>query len=146
MQKKVGLNALCFADDLILLCKADVKAFQSLLEGFNNFAEATGLVLNKWKSCLYTCGVSEYVQNNLLEMAGVVKGKFSMKYLDVPLKPTKWNKLDCACVVDKIKKLVICWGSRHLSFAGPAQLISSILFVIRSYWMSIFCLHQSVIR
>lgn len=69
-----------------------------------------------------------------------------MKYLGVPLKPTKWNKHHCACVVEMIRKLVSCWGTRHLSFAGRAQLVTSVLFGIRSYWMSIFYLRQSITK
>lgn len=42
--RKVGLSALCFTDDLILLCKANFKAFGSLLKGFNIFSETNGLV------------------------------------------------------------------------------------------------------
>lgn len=86
----MGLNALCFADELILLCKASDNAFKLLLEGFNLFSENTGLVINNRKSCLYTCGVSDSMQKRLLEIAGVEKGVFPMKYLGVPLKPTKW--------------------------------------------------------
>lgn len=69
-----------------------------------------------------------------------------MKYLGVPLKPTKWNRHDCESVVDKIRKLTMCWGTRHLSFACHTQLVSSVLFRIRAYWMNIFCLPQSIIK
>lgn len=38
------------------------------------------------------------------------------------------------------------WGTKNHSFAGRAQLVSSVLFKIRVYWMSIFCLPQSVVK
>lgn len=118
----------------------------SLLDGFQLFSSTTGLVLNRRKSCLYASGVSEEVYNRLLGIGGVEKGCFPMKYLGVPLKPTKWNKFHCACIVDKFRKAISCWGTRHLSLAGRAQLVSSVLFGIRAYWMSIFLLPQSVIK
>lgn len=35
--KAIGLNSLCFADDLIMLCKANIHAFSCLLEGLSVF-------------------------------------------------------------------------------------------------------------
>lgn len=77
---------------------------------------------------------------------GVEKGEFPKKYLGVTLKPSKWNNHDCACVIVKIRRIVNCWSTRHLSFAGQAQLVSLVLFRICACWVSIFCLPQSVVK
>lgn len=140
------LYALCFADDLILLCKANHSAIALLLEAFLVFSNSSGLIINKQKSKIYLGGVNDGDQDLLVDLAGIGKGVFPMKYLGVPLKPIKWNNHDCAHVVDKIRQTVSCWGARHLSIAVRVQLISSVLFGIRSYWMSIFCLPKLVIK
>lgn len=144
--KIVQLNSICFADDLILLCKPSKQSFTSMLDGLALFLSATGLSINHSKSCLFVCGVSDYVKQARVHLVGVTEGVFPLTYLGVPLKPTKWTKGDCSKVVDKIRNLITCWGSRHLSFAGRIQLISSVIFGIRAYWMSIFCIPSSVIK
>lgn len=108
--KPLLLNSLCFADDLILLSKADSGSFDALLRGLQLFLDATDLCINQNKSCLYVCGVDEDTKRNMLQLAGVIEGVFPMNYLGVPLKPTKWNQYDCAKVVDKISGLISCWG------------------------------------
>lgn len=78
--------------------------------------------------------------------ASISEGTFPMTYLGVHIKPTKWNKIDCARVVDKISRLISGWGNKHLSFAGRIQLISSVIFGIRNYWMSVFGLPSSITK
>lgn len=141
--KSVCLNSLCFADDLILLSKANSQAFRSLLEGLSIFLKITSLSIKKAKSSLFTAGVNENGKQDLIQLAGINEGFFPVTYLVVPFKPNKWNKLDCACIIDKIQKLITSWGIRHLSFTGKAQLISSVIYGIRSYWMFIFRLPKS---
>lgn len=48
-------------------------------------------------------------------------------------------------VLDKIRRIISSWVVKHLSFAGRAQLVSSVIFGIRAYWMSIFPLPSSVV-
>lgn len=144
--KSVSLNSLCFVDDLILLSRGTIKSFSILLEELHLFLKATGLCINKAKSSLYTCGVEDGLKKTLMQLANVGEGSFPLTYLGVPLKPTKWNKQDYAKVVDKIRKIITSWGVRHLSFVGRVQLISSVIFGIRSYWMSVFCSPASVVK
>lgn len=62
------------------------------------------------------------------------------------MRPTKWKPEDCGVIVKKIKLRLHTWASRHLSYAGRIQLIHSVLFGLRNYWMSIFILPQSVVK
>lgn len=82
---------------------------------------------------MFICGVNDYVKQELLDLVGIQEGSFPLKYLGIPLKPTKWNGHDCAPVIEKIRKLITCWGTRHLSYAGRIQLINSVIYGIRSY-------------
>ncbi|XP_062089766.1 uncharacterized protein LOC133796312 [Humulus lupulus] len=38
------------------------------------------------------------------------------------------------------------WASRHLSYAGRTQIITSVLLGLRNYWMNIFLLPQSIVK
>lgn len=44
--KSLGLNHLCFANDVILFCKGDFKSIQMMLQGINLFADTSGLKAN----------------------------------------------------------------------------------------------------
>ncbi|XP_059318556.1 uncharacterized protein LOC132068835 [Lycium ferocissimum] len=51
--KKIGMVHICFADDLLMLCKADVKSIQLLQDAFHKFSTASGLQANTKKSSIY---------------------------------------------------------------------------------------------
>eukprot|EP00252_Welwitschia_mirabilis_P020695 TRINITY_DN5118_c0_g1_i6.p2 TRINITY_DN5118_c0_g1~~TRINITY_DN5118_c0_g1_i6.p2 ORF type:complete len:120 (+),score=20.42 TRINITY_DN5118_c0_g1_i6:297-656(+) len=53
---------------------------------------------------------------------GFSLGEFPLKYLGVPPSPTKWKKGECQSLVEKITVRVRSWATRHLSYAGRAQL------------------------
>ncbi|KAK4383901.1 hypothetical protein Sango_3110200 [Sesamum angolense] len=50
--KELGLFQLCFADDLLLFCKADVDSVQVFRRGLDEFAKLSGLHANLQKSHL----------------------------------------------------------------------------------------------
>ncbi|KAK4384114.1 putative mitochondrial protein [Sesamum angolense] len=50
--KEIGLFQLCFADDLLLFCKADVDSVRVFRHGLEEFAKLSGLHANPQKSQL----------------------------------------------------------------------------------------------
>ncbi|KAL0292908.1 UNVERIFIED_CONTAM: hypothetical protein Sangu_3248500 [Sesamum angustifolium] len=50
--KEIGLFQLCFADDLLLFCKADVASVRIFRQGLDEFAKLSGLHANPQKSQL----------------------------------------------------------------------------------------------
>ena len=69
-----------------------------------------------------------------------------MRYLGVPLRPTKCKASDFEVILKKIRLSLNSWASRNLSYAGRTQLIQSVLLGIRNHWMNIFLLPQHVVR
>ncbi|XP_062119360.1 uncharacterized protein LOC133833120 [Humulus lupulus] len=98
------------------------------------------------KSQVYFGGVAEDEAQKLLEGLHFTEGHFPLKYLGVPLRTTRWKAGDCSLIIKKIQSKLHTWASRHLSFAGRAQLINSVLLSIRTFWMSIFILPKSVTK
>uniref|UniRef100_A0A803P8U7 Reverse transcriptase domain-containing protein n=1 Tax=Cannabis sativa TaxID=3483 RepID=A0A803P8U7_CANSA len=86
------------------------------------------------------------VKKAIMTELALQEGDYPLKYLGVPLRPTKWKAEDCSVIIKKIKQRLHTWATRHLSFAGRAQLIHSVLLGLRNYWMSIFILPYSVTR
>ncbi|XP_062080841.1 uncharacterized protein LOC133785636 [Humulus lupulus] len=144
MSKNLNLVSLYFADDLVLFCKGNVRSVQILQDGFSQFSGASGLSMNLAKSHVYFGGLTVETKKDILDCLNIEEGSFPLKYLGIPLRPTKWKDGDCGIIIKKIHLRLHSWASCHLSFAGRAQLIYSILLGIRSYWMSIFLLPQSV--
>ncbi|XP_062085791.1 uncharacterized protein LOC133791900 [Humulus lupulus] len=144
--KKLKLVSLCFADDLVLFCKGAARSVQIIKDCFKSFSLASSLTTNLDKSQVYFGGLAEKEAKIILERLQFAEGSFLLKYLGIPLRPTKWKAGGCAAIIKKIHTKLHHWSSRHLSFVGRAQLIHSVLLGIRSFWMSIFLLPKSAIN
>ncbi|XP_062103841.1 uncharacterized protein LOC133814956 [Humulus lupulus] len=144
--KRLALVNLCYTDDLILFCKGSLRSVQILQEGFTKFSQDSGLIANLSKSHIYFGGVHSDEKKIILDCVNIEEGSFPLKYLGLPLRPTKWKAEDCGLILKKIQSHLHSRSSQHLSFAGRSQLIHSVLLGIRLYWMSIFLLPQRVIH
>ncbi|XP_062113082.1 uncharacterized protein LOC133824231 [Humulus lupulus] len=144
--KHLKIVNLYFADDLVIFFKGVNSSVQIIRDSFNEFCCASGLAANMDKSQVYFGGVAEKETQQMLKRLQFSEGNFPLKYLGVPLRTTRWKAGDCAIIIKKIQLKLHTWASRHLSFAGRAQLINSVLLSIRSFWMSIFILPKSVTK
>lgn len=106
--KKLSINNLCFADDLLLFSKGITSVVQCLRDAFQEFSRVSGLIANISKSNIYFGGVAEGIQNRILKLSGFSKGIFPMRYLGFPLSPKKWSKLENASLVKKITERISC--------------------------------------
>ncbi|XP_062080302.1 uncharacterized protein LOC133785056 [Humulus lupulus] len=57
--KSLNLISLCFADDLLIVCKANTSSIQIIQHTLEEFSAASGLLINKSKSRAYFGGVSD---------------------------------------------------------------------------------------
>ncbi|XP_062113186.1 uncharacterized protein LOC133824323 [Humulus lupulus] len=146
MCKSLHLFNLCFEDDLILFCKGNLRSMQILFDGFTKFSQDFGFSANLTKSQVYFGGISAKEKNSIMNYVNIEEGYFPLKYLGVTLQPTKWKAADFGVIIKKIQNRLHTWSSHHLPFAGISQLTHSVLLGIRTYWMSILLLPQSVIH
>ena len=73
-------------------------------------------------------------------------GVFSIKYLGVPVSPSRLHVADWKCMEEKINKRLGIWQGRSLSIAGRVTLINSSLANSPIYHMSIYLLHKMVMK
>ncbi|XP_062093461.1 uncharacterized protein LOC133799462 [Humulus lupulus] len=146
MCKRLKIINLCFADDLVIFFKANWSSFQIIQHIFEEFCHSSGMKANLSKSQVFFSAISAQDKLQLQQMLHLAEGTFPLKYLGVPMRPTKWKEADCGEILKKIKLRLHTWASRHLSYAGRVQLISSVLLGLRNYWMNIFLLPQSIIK
>ncbi|XP_070006706.1 uncharacterized protein LOC142162167 [Nicotiana tabacum] len=100
--KRLGVMHVCFADDLFMFCRADLKSIKLLQNAFLKFSRASGLQANPDKSSVYIAGINERMKELILEELGYNEGILPFKYLGVSLAPKKLSNQQCWPLVEKI--------------------------------------------
>ncbi|GJX13353.1 hypothetical protein Tco_0205111 [Tanacetum coccineum] len=73
------------------------------------------------------------------------EGKLLVKYLGVPLVPSRLMIRDCNKLLDRVQIRIQDWKNKSLSIAGRLQLIKSVLGSMHIYWASVFILPSRVL-
>ncbi|KAL2252829.1 UNVERIFIED_CONTAM: hypothetical protein Sindi_0077600 [Sesamum indicum] len=123
-----------FADDLLLLCRADLDSIRVFKEGLDWFAELSGLRLNVQKSHLIISRSAQNLKDQMLDILGFQEGHLPMRYLGLPLISCRLTISDCQPLISKIDARINGWEGISLSYAGGL------------YWASAFILPKKVIN
>ena len=115
---KERLTHLCFADDLMIFCRADEASISIIRDCLHRFMDLSGLVPNPTKSHIFSSGISATVKHQLLQILGFQEGVLPMRYLGVPLVSTSLRSSDCNILIERIISRAKSWSSRFLSYAG----------------------------
>ncbi|KAK4382248.1 hypothetical protein Sango_2890200 [Sesamum angolense] len=144
--KEIGLFQLCFADDLLLFCKADVASVRIFRHGLDEFTKLSGIHANPQKSQLILSRSAQPMREHLLAALQFQEGHLPLRYLGLPLLASRLSISDCQPLLLKIDSRIKGWDSIQLSFAGRLQLIKSVLMSLNVYWAMAFILPKGVIR
>ncbi|XP_021848076.2 uncharacterized protein [Spinacia oleracea] len=144
--RRLSLNHLCFADDLLMFCKGDPAVVKLMMDGFKVFSATTGLTVNAFKSSIYCCGLSSSEKEAIAGNTGFQFGTLPFRYLGVPISACKLKQADCEGLVEKMVARIKVWSSRNISFAGRTQLVNSVLMSICVYWAQIFIFPKAVLK
>ncbi|XP_062086329.1 uncharacterized protein LOC133792438 [Humulus lupulus] len=79
---------------LSLIPKGSISAVRSVKEVLDDFAAATGLSINSGKSHIFFGGVTSNDRTRIAQEINLTEGTFPLKYLGVPMRPTKWRHED----------------------------------------------------
>ncbi|KAJ8430638.1 hypothetical protein Cgig2_032158 [Carnegiea gigantea] len=93
------------------------------------------LAANLTKSQIVFEGCNSQLQQLSIKITG-------LKVSRVPIITSKLGNVKSRAVVDKIMAKVKFWSSKTTSYAGRALLISTILFAMFNFWVSIFLIPQ----
>ncbi|KAL0455327.1 UNVERIFIED_CONTAM: Retrovirus-related Pol polyprotein from type-1 retrotransposable element R2 [Sesamum latifolium] len=113
---EMKLFNLCFADDLLLFCKAEENSVILFHDALHAFAELSGLHANISKSQLILSKSATPVRDRLRTILGFQEGQLSG------------------------------WSSLHLSFAARIQLLKSVISALNIYWATAFILPSGVLK
>nr|GEV32463.1 hypothetical protein [Tanacetum cinerariifolium] len=137
---KLNLINLCFADDLFLFAHGDVDSARVIMDTLEEFKEASRLTPSLPKNTAYFCNVLNYTKLDILNILPFEEGKLPVKYLGVPLVPSRLLYKDCKELMENVKGRISDWKNKSFSFAGRMQLIQSVLASMHVYWASVFIL------
>ncbi|XP_062088959.1 uncharacterized protein LOC133795527 [Humulus lupulus] len=79
------------------------QAVKSVKEVLDEFAAATGLSINYGKSHIFFGGVTSNDRARIAQEVKLAEGTFPLKYLGVPIRPTKWRHEDCEVILQKFR-------------------------------------------
>ncbi|KAK4380929.1 hypothetical protein Sango_3017300 [Sesamum angolense] len=144
--KDIGLVTLCFADDVLLFCKAHIPSLKVLTDTLNEFASLSGLKVNPAKSQTILSRAVQQDRQQILESVGFQEGSLPVKYLGIPLTSSRLTISDCRPLLDKVDARLAGWHNQNLSYAGRLQLIKSVLSTLHTYWASVFILPKGVLK
>ncbi|KAL0291253.1 UNVERIFIED_CONTAM: hypothetical protein Sradi_7031000, partial [Sesamum radiatum] len=111
--KELGLFQLCFADDLLLFCKADVASVQVFRRGLDEFAKLSGLHANPQKSQLIISRSALEEREHLIAALQFQEGHLPLRYLGLPLLASRLSISDCQ--PSSLKSIVGLKGSSEKS-------------------------------
>ncbi|KAL0293586.1 UNVERIFIED_CONTAM: hypothetical protein Sangu_3235000 [Sesamum angustifolium] len=143
--KELGILNLCFADDVLLFCKAHIPSIQVLKDTLNEFAALSGLNVNPEKSQIILSRAVQQERQQIIDCLGFQEGFLPIRYLGVPLTSSRLTIADCRPLLTKVDTRLAGWSHHNLSYAGRVQLIRSVLNTLHIYWASVFILPKGII-
>jgi hypothetical protein len=131
------LRTSLYTDDaaiFIILNQDDLLAVKDILQ---TFGQATGLVTNFGKSSTHPLRCEELDLQNVLEpFPGTSKG-FPCRYLGLQLHTWALQKIHVHPLIEKVGQHLPGWKGHLLNHAGHLTLVSSVLYSIPTYHLTI---------
>lgn len=116
--QNIPLTHLSFADDLLVFTDDTKRSIENVLKIFEDFAAMSGLRISLEKSTLYTAGLSDNQEGDILNAFPFASGELPVRYLGLPLLPRRMTVNDYMPLVEKIRKRMSSWTGRFLSYWG----------------------------
>ncbi|GJV90083.1 RNA-directed DNA polymerase, eukaryota, reverse transcriptase zinc-binding domain protein [Tanacetum coccineum] len=144
--KELKLSHMCFADDLLVLCKGNRESIKVIKKSIDEFSQVSGLIPNLGKSVIFFGSINERDKIDLLQVLPFKCGKLPVRYLGGPLLAKKLGVSDCKVLCDKEEERINNWRNKTLSYVGRIQLIASVLSSMQQYWALVYLLPATVIH
>ncbi|XP_012835792.1 PREDICTED: uncharacterized protein LOC105956483 [Erythranthe guttata] len=142
-----SVSCLCFADDTLVFCKATPDNAHTLHRILQDYAAASGQVVNLEKSTMSFCPTTPHGTKNAIQtILGFAIVERHEKYLGMPLTLGKSKRAIFEFLRDRVWARIDGWGEKQLSKGGKEILIKAVLQAIPSYLMSCFSLPLGLIQ
>lgn len=104
----------------MIFCKGDIKFVHLIKDGLNEFHKLSGLSPNPLKSHVFFSGCEKKLHEEILGVTTFKEGHLPVRYLGVPLIPTRLKSSDCQGLVSRISARIKSWTNKVLTYAGRA--------------------------
>lgn len=129
-----------YADDTLILLKADQDGLVALKQVLDLFCEATGLHINFNKSTMVPMNTSSSTTTALQSILGCQLGSFPQTYLGLPLSHEKLRLSVFSPLITRADRHLSGWHASLLNPMGHAVLINSVMDSQLTYAMSVLLL------
>ncbi|KAJ4779711.1 RNA-directed DNA polymerase (reverse transcriptase)-related family protein [Rhynchospora pubera] len=141
------LTHLIYADDLVVLGRAEQREFDSIKEYLACFGQVSGLIVNPAKSKIWfsrACGDEEVLRATNALQANEAQDE--ERYLGALLAGNSSAKKTGQLILDKMRAKLAGWKTHMLSHAGRLVLLKSVLMSLPVYYMSVERLPKGIIK
>jgi hypothetical protein len=135
-----------YADDTLVIFRASTAAASCLKRVLDQFASATGLVINFSKSTLVPMHVDTEVVAEIQAILDCRLEGFPQTYLGLPLTCDKLKLCHFAPLIASIDKYLSGWASLLLSSGGRITLLNAVLDALPAYAMGAVELPPALLR
>uniref|UniRef100_A0A2N9ET81 Reverse transcriptase domain-containing protein n=2 Tax=Fagus sylvatica TaxID=28930 RepID=A0A2N9ET81_FAGSY len=139
------ISKLCYADDVILICRARADEVRSLMNCLDTYCAWSGQSISLEKSgVFYSKGVHVQFKKQICSLWGLKPLPQSTKYLGVPLFLSQNRMKDFHYLKERMEAKTCSWKSKALSWMGRATLIKSVALAIPCYTMAVIQLPKKL--
>ncbi|WVZ60403.1 hypothetical protein U9M48_010430 [Paspalum notatum var. saurae] len=142
----MGVCMLQYTDDTIICLENDREKARNLKMLLYMYEMMSGLSINFNKSEIILVNGDPALEQEYAELFSCQVGTFPIKYLGVPVSPSRLHRADWLSLKEKINKRLDAWKSGTLSMAGRITLINACLTSTPIYHMSMYLFHKTVIE
>jgi len=141
-----GVVVLQYADDTIIFFKHDMEGANNMKFLLYLYEMIAGLKINFNKSEVITINDEENLGQTYAELFNCQVGLFPIKYLGVPVSPSRLHVRDWLSLIDKCLKILDVLKGSCMCIAGRSTLISSSLNNSPIYHMSVYLLPKTIVN
>ena len=140
-------HTLLFADDSLILMRADTLNATSLSNALNMYCASSGQLVSDAKSSVFfSPNTSVEVRADICSQLNIVSEAISDKYLGLPSKVGIDRSDNFKHLVDRICALINGWISKMLSISGKETLLKAVAQAIPVYAMSVFNILKNICK
>ena len=134
-----SISHLLFADDSLILMKANSSNAESLKRALDDYCASSGQLISVAKSSIFFSPCTEVtIRAEVCTILEIMTEAISDKYLGLP-PLVGVDRTDCfQHLIDRACKMLAGWKEKMLSFGGKEILIKAVIQAIPVYAMSVF--------
>ena len=125
------ITHLSFADDLLIFSVSDLSSIHIIKNPLKNSNISLDCIKPS-KSEVLCSSISDSSKKQILEVLQFKEGSLLVRYLGMPLIPSKFSFKDCQPLLDKILARINSWTTRNLSVSRRLQWLQPVLNIIQN--------------